>query len=304
MRVRQARAADADAVAAFTRDTWADRDGDDYIPDVFESWVAADGDRQHTSVAVEDGVPVGVVQTVLLSGHEGWQQGMRVDPEFRGEGVGAALTHAGFDWARERGATVARNMVFSWNGQGLGLSRAAGYGPGPEFRWAHPDPDPDATVSATVTEDVNAAWTYWHQSRARDALDGVGLSMRESWAVQEVTASMLADAAREESLLVVDDGGTVGVAYRSRVSERETEAGAETWAEYGAAAWEDGAAASDLFAAIARDAADADADVVRVLVPERTWAVSDAAVCRVGISDDPDFVMAADLTRPYRERPR
>ncbi|MFB6070228.1 MAG: GNAT family N-acetyltransferase [Halanaeroarchaeum sp.] len=302
MRVRQAEADDAAAVAAFTRDTWPDRDGTDYLPDVFVEWVAADDETQRTSVATVDGDPIGVVQTVLLSEHEAWQQGMRVHPDYRGEGVGIALSHAGFDWARDRGATVARDMVFSWNERGLGLSRAAGFGPGPEFRWAHPEPTADARVTGTVTDEPRAAWSHWRESRAAASLDGLGLSIDESWALAEVSLAGLERARDEESLLVVDGGGTAAVAYRSRVAERETDDGAETWADYGAAAWDDLEAAGDLFAAIARDAAGAGADRVRVLVPETTRAVSDAAAARVAVSDDPDFVFAADLTGPYRER--
>jgi len=302
MKVRQARHEDAEAVRAFTTDTWADRDGSDYIPDVFETWVDTDGERQHTSVAVEDGVPIGIVQTVRLTDHEAWQQGMRVDPDYRGAGIGIALCHAGFDWAREAGATLARNMVFSWNGAGLGLSRAAGFEPGPEFRWAHPEPDADATPDGTVTDDLNAAWAFWQGSQNRNALRGLGLHYSESWAVAEVSHDVLEYARDEQSLIVVDRAGTSAVTYRSRVYDRETDDGTETWAEYGAAAWEDTAAVRDLFAAISRDADAVDADRVRVLVPETTRAVSDAAATRVGISDAPDFVLTADLTEPYRDR--
>ncbi|MFW5903191.1 MAG: GNAT family N-acetyltransferase [Halolamina sp.] len=303
MKLRQARHEDADAIEAFTADTWAERDGSDYVPDVFGEWVETDGERQRTTVAVDDGRPVGIVQTVHLTDHEAWQQGMRVDPDYRGDGVAMALTHAGFDWARERGATVARNMVFSWNEQGLGLSRAAGYEPGPEFRWAHPEPDPSAEPSADVSSDLNAAWGFWQASTARERLDGVGLHNDESWSVAEVSRDVLEHAREEESLLVLEDGGTTAVTYRIRVYERETDEGEQTWAEYGAAAWEDRSAAGDLLAAISRDAAAVDADFVRVLVPETTRTVSDVAVNRVDVSDDPDFVMRADLTRPYRDGP-
>lgn len=300
MNLRQARHEDKDAIVAFTRETWPERDGSDYVPDVFDRWVETDGEHQRTTVAVDAGEPVGILQTVRLTDHEAWQQGMRVHPDYRGDGVAIDLAHAGFDWAREQGATVARNMVFSWNEAGLGLSRSAGYDPGPEFRWAHPEPDPGAVPDATVHDDPNAAWSFWHGSRSRDALDGLGLHYEEPWALAEVSRDVLEHARDEESLLVVDDDGTTAVTYRSRVSERDTENGTETWAEYGAAAWTDVDAAGDLLAAIARDAAAVGADRVRVLLPETTRTVSDVAANRVAVSDDPDFVFRADLTRPYR----
>ncbi len=298
MRVRQARLDDYDAVAAFTENTWERYDGD-YIPSVFEDWVEGDDETQRTFVAVDDDTPVGLVQAVLLSEYEAWYQGMRVDPDYRNAGIGRDLARASFDWTREQGATIGRNMVFSWNVQGLGLSRAAGFEPETEFRWAHPDPDPDAEPGATVTEDRNAAWTYWQRSDARDALRGLGLHMGESWALSEVTRDRLDRARDEQSLIVLDDDGTTGMTYRVRVYERERDGEEQTWAEYGAAAWDDVAACRDLMAAIARDAASVDAEFVRVLVPETPQAVSDVSLHRHEVAEEPDFVMAVDLTRSH-----
>ena len=48
--VRRASSADYDAVVAFTRETWRDRDVGDYLPDVFLEWVDADGPDQYTAV--------------------------------------------------------------------------------------------------------------------------------------------------------------------------------------------------------------------------------------------------------------
>ena len=299
MRIRQAHEDDYDAVAAFTADTWDRYDGD-YIERVFLDWLEADDSEQRTFVAVdEDDTPIGLVNAVLLSEYEAWFQGMRVDPESRNQGIGRDLAHASFEWTREEGATIGRNMVFSWNVQGLGLSRAAGFEPEIEFRWAHPEPDPDAEPDAEIIDDRNAAWTYWQRSRERDSLRGLGLHMGESWALSEVTPARLDQAADEQSLIVLQDDGTVGMTYRVRVYERERDGEEETWAEYGAAAWEDEAACRDLMAAIARDASSVDADFVRVVVPETPRSVSDVALHRIELAEDPDFVMAVDLTRSH-----
>jgi len=303
--VRQAELDDYEDVAAFTSDTWADRRGDgDYIPRVFEDWVESDDESQRTFVADTGDDVAGLVQLVRLSDHEAWAQGMRANPEYRGSGVGLQLIHAGFDWASDRGATVARNMVFSWNVMGLGHSRAAGFAPATEFRWVHPTPDADASPSRRVTDDVNAAWRYWQDSHARDRLRGLALHTEESWALAELTRDRLT-AARDErdGLLVVQDdaAGTEGFTFRTRTYEREDEDGVErTWAEYGVAGWTDRDAAEDLLAAVARDAASVGADRTRVLIPEDVEMVSDVAVTRTEVGDEPDFVMAADLTSDYR----
>ncbi|MEF8852066.1 MAG: GNAT family N-acetyltransferase [Haloarculaceae archaeon] len=305
--VRQARTSDADAVAAFTEDTWEEFEGNDYVPDVFEEWVATDGADQHTVVAERAAGPaseravVGCCQVVRLSGHEAWTQGIRVHPAHRGAGVGRAMDAACREWARERGATVARNMVFSWNEQGLATARSLGYAPRTEFRWAHPGPDADAAVLApagtperdvAVTNNPDAIWGYWQRSDARDALGGLALDPAEPWALSEWTRERARRAADERAAFAVRRDRTTGIAWRTRVSERDD----GHWAEYGGTGWETLVDARALFSAVARDAAAVGADRTRVLVPETPRHVSDAAAAGVELADDPDFVFEADLT--------
>ncbi|PSP18822.1 GNAT family N-acetyltransferase [Halobacteriales archaeon QH_10_67_13] len=302
--LREATHDDYDAVTAFTSSTW---DGDDYIPDVYHDWI--EGEHRHTLVADPEGSNeelAGIAQAVMLSEREAWTQGMRVNPTYRSAGIGTTLTHALFDWARDRDAVVARNMVFSWNRAGLGLSRTAGFEPATEFRWLHVDPDPDAsgggsageTGDLTATTDPVAAWTCWRESEAHRRLHGLALDPEETWALRELTQETLATAAEETALLTVtDDRGCQGLSYRTRTYNSE----GETGAEYGVAAWEGLPAARELFGAIAADAMSIGADRTRVLVPETARHVSDGAACRIRPAENPDFVLAADLTTDYRD---
>ena len=296
--VRQARADDHDGVVGFTDDTWPDRDVSDYLPRVFPEWVATDGPDQRTFVATVDGSPAGVLQAVLLSGHEAWAQGMRVAPDARGLGLAHRLTGAVFDWAVGRGATVCRTLVFSWNVDGLATSRSVGFEPATEFRWVHPEPDARAVsdTNHTVTDRASAAWGYWQRSDASRALRGLTLASDESWAVRELTRERLRRLADEKRVFTVhaERGGTRGMAYRAR--DYEPGEGDERVAEYGVAAWANVPAARALFAAISRDAAAVDADRTRVLIPETPRAVSDAAYTGVELGAEPDFVLEADLT--------
>jgi GNAT superfamily N-acetyltransferase len=299
--VREATHDDYDDVVAFTSDTWSERGGSDYIPGVYHDWI--DKDDSITLVADAGDVLVSIAQIVVLSTDEAWAQGMRVHPDYRGRGVSVAVNTALFDWARDQGATVARNMVFSWNVAGLGASRAAGFRPCSEFRWVHPTPDADATGSdghATVDEPT-VAWRYWQDSDARAALRGLGLALGESWAMREVTRDVLETAASDTAVFAVTSpAGARGAAYRTRTYEREDDDGVEqTWAEYGVGAWTDVDAARELLAAVQRDAASLDADRTRVLVPEDPRHVMEASLLRAEIADEPDFVNAADLTGDY-----
>lgn len=298
--VRPARADDEDRVVSFTRGTWSERGRGDYLPDVFARWVETDGDDQRTFVLdVDDGADVaGVVQGRMLSGSEAWAQGMRVNPEYRGRGLSTALTDALLAWARERGASVVRNMVFSWNVAGLGQSRAAGFDPCTEFRWAEPDPDADADPTLDVGANPADAWSFWSASDARTALRGLAMDGEETWAVSELRREQLRAAAEDDRLFVVRDGGTRGFTYRAYDYARATDDGEERVGIYGVAAWDAPDAARALFRAVARDAAGAGLDRTRVLIPERVRWVSDAAAAGAGVADEPDFVLAADVSDP------
>lgn len=297
--IRRAQESDVEDVVAFTQDTW---EGGDYIPRVFEDWVAAEDDDRVTFVADLDGEAVGLVQFTKVSDYEAWSQGLRVAPSARGHGVGRALNATGFRWARRHGATVARNMIFSWNVEGLGLARAIGFEPVASFRWTYPDADPEpGTLQGDVVADPDAAWSFWTGSSTREALAGLALDMEESWCLSELTRDRLRAAADDDRLVVIQDDGTAGFAYRTRLFDREVEGEDLTHAEYGVGTWRDLQAARDLYAAIAADAASVEADRCRVLVPEDPMVISDTAAARVEVGDDPDFVCSRDLTAPVWE---
>lgn len=225
-------------------------------------------------------------------------QGMRVAPDHRGRGLSSRLHRAAAGWARDRGASVGRGMVFSWNGPALAAARAAGFDVGSEFRWVHPEPDPDAVPDLSVVADPGAGWSFWQRSPSRDHLRGLALAPDESWALQELTRQQLEAAAADTALAVVRDGGTRGLTFRVRDYDRASGDGEdEHWAEYGVAAWADHAACEALVAAIARDAATVEANRTRVLIPETAGTVSDAAFAGTAIGDEPVFVLEADLTR-------
>lgn len=299
MDLRPARDEDYEAVAAFTRDTWPDREGGDYIPDVYHEWIADDGDGQMTFVMDAGGDVAGIVQAVVLSPWEGWTQGIRVNPDYRERGVATDLTEAACDWLGERGVTVARHMIFSWNWASLGLSRGAGFEPATEFRWAHPEPNADAHADpALATADADATWRFWTRSGARTHLRGLVLDDEESWSLSELTRERLRSAADDGRLIALRDESVRAFAARNRTYERGGDVDDETeiWAEYAVGAWADLEAAEALFAAVARDAAAVGADRTRVLIPERVEWVSDAAAARVAVSEEPDFVLERDLS--------
>ena len=81
LEVRDARPEDRDAVFAFCARTWGD-DGD-YVPDVWDSWLAdATGVML---VGVADGRPVALSRINMIAPDEAWIEGLRVAPDMRPE---------------------------------------------------------------------------------------------------------------------------------------------------------------------------------------------------------------------------
>ncbi|GAB6861759.1 GNAT family N-acetyltransferase [Haloplanus litoreus] len=295
MNVRPARVGDHEAIAAFTRETWPDREMEDYLPRTFREWAADESETSHTLVAADDGQAVGVIQGVELSDRESWVQGLRVHPDYRDRGLARRLTDAVLTWARDRNTTVCRNLVFSWNVASLGLARSLGFEPCTEFRWAEVAADADADLDLSVVADPDAGWAFWTESDARHHLRGLTIDPGTAWTLSELRPEDLQRAADADGLFVVSEGGTRGMAFRNRVFETGDDP-ADRWTEYAVGAWADPAAARTLVDAVARDAARLDADRARLLVPETPRYVTDAAAARADVSGDPDFVLAADLT--------
>lgn len=296
--VRPARLADADDVVAFTQDTWADRDADDYLPDVFEEWVETDDGGQRTFVATLDDRAVGVLQLVLLSPDEAWCQGMRVHPDFRGQGISRDLTHAGWDWAADKGAAVARNMVFGWNAGALRAAQSVGFEPTCAFRWAHQPPEDTGAPTESDPYGAGPAWQYWQESRARASLAGLAIDPDQTWALSLLRRETLGRAADDGRLLTVGDGRLAGFAVRNRTFDRDD----DPWVEYSVAAWRDRPTAEALLAAIGRDAAAVGAVETRVPVPETARGLGHAAAAGARLADTADIVFSADLTAVDRGR--
>src|SRR5437879_1326543 len=98
--IRPARPEDRDAVLAFCTTTW---EWGDYIEEVWDDWL--NNSQGLLLVATADGQPVGVAHILMLSETEAWFEGMRVDPNYRRQGIAGALFNAQVAEAKRRGAT-------------------------------------------------------------------------------------------------------------------------------------------------------------------------------------------------------
>ena len=120
--LRPARPDDEAAILAFTQDTfpWGD-----YVGRVFGEWLA---DPEALNLVAEaEGEVVGFARGSLLSSAEAWTQGLRVHPDHRRRGIGAALVGRILAWAGARGARVIRLSTEDWNEPARALFAAVGF---------------------------------------------------------------------------------------------------------------------------------------------------------------------------------
>lgn len=108
--IRPAQAEDRETVFAFCEHTW---EWGDYIERVWDEWL--NDPQGQLVVATDDGRPVGIAHLRMLNATDAWLEGLRVNPEYRGHGVGTALNLALQEEAMRRGATTVRLVTESDN---------------------------------------------------------------------------------------------------------------------------------------------------------------------------------------------
>lgn len=84
--IRPARSGDRDQAFAISTQIW---DGDDYVPEVWDEWLAEPGGA--FVVAVLRGRVAGFAKLTQYGPGEWWLQGLRVAPRYRGRGIARAM---------------------------------------------------------------------------------------------------------------------------------------------------------------------------------------------------------------------
>lgn len=126
--IRPVRPADRDRVVELTKDIW---DGNDYIADVFDEWVA-DATAEFQAAEV-DGVVVGLQHLRPYAPGLVWYEGLRVASTHQRQGVARAMLDSAIAEATEQGYTEIRLATF--NEVASHLFRSAGFKPLIDVRW-------------------------------------------------------------------------------------------------------------------------------------------------------------------------
>lgn len=107
---RDAAPEDRDEVLVFTANTW---DAGDYIDRVYDYWLADKQGRFLVAVDAGTGGIAGIDKLSFLAPGEGWFEGIRVNPEYRGRGLASEMQSYLIEAARSLGA---RTIRFITNG--------------------------------------------------------------------------------------------------------------------------------------------------------------------------------------------
>jgi GNAT superfamily N-acetyltransferase len=193
-------------VLTFATRTW---DGWDYIPDVWDRWLAAaDGVVLVAAVGgaeavdadgspLEEGRPIALTRLAMLSDDECWLEGIRVDPRVRGMTVATDLQVAELRWAVAHGMRVIRYATGQDNEGSHRLGARHGITLLGAWLSFGVDEDEDEGIPpagaaavrpglATVAESDADRW--WARVVSHPTLRaGHGLYERRAWAMQELT---------------------------------------------------------------------------------------------------------------------
>jgi len=126
--VRKARSSDRKAVFRFCEKTWS---WGDYIPKVWDRWLKEKNGG--VFVATINGVPVGISHLSVDKPYEVWLSAARTDPNYRRMGVATAITKTCLEYAKKKGARVARLVTGSNNKAARAVLKKLGFKPIAEF---------------------------------------------------------------------------------------------------------------------------------------------------------------------------
>jgi RimJ/RimL family protein N-acetyltransferase len=130
LHLRDAVASDKEPILEFCHQTW---DWGDYIEFVWDDWF--NDPRGGLRVGEVNGKPVGVNKLTMLTPAEGWMEGMRLNPAYRGRGYAHEFMADMVQLAEAKGAAVIRLATGSSNApiqrvaMRLGLRKVAEFTP-------------------------------------------------------------------------------------------------------------------------------------------------------------------------------
>jgi GNAT superfamily N-acetyltransferase len=182
----------------------------DYIPAVFDAWVA---DRQAQFYGAFDlrGKLAGIGRVRLIDGGATiWCEGDRVALEYRRRGVGKALLGHAVEWARSRGALRLRAAVASGNEASKALFAACGFRSSTRFDTWVAEPGPGGRLPRPLPLDELEHGFAFVQLSVPYQLTGSVYAC--GWTIHDLDMDRLAlHMERQEVLLAGDSIGALAI---------------------------------------------------------------------------------------------
>ena len=130
-----------------------------------------------------DGVPAGIVHVAWLNPNTAWLEGMRVNPDFRRQGVANALDQRAIATARERGCKIARLATSVKNIAAQSLLEAGNYRRAARFNeWqAEPLRGDFSNLRVATGKDIDPILARWNRSEIRAASHSIVPNRHWRW---------------------------------------------------------------------------------------------------------------------------
>lgn len=156
LELRKVRPEDREAIVGISKKIW---DGDDYIENVVDKWTRAE--KGEFTTAVYDGELAGFTKLTVLRNNCLWLEGIRVDPKFRGLGIGKALGRYQFELAERMGYKTLELATFAENYESIAIIEKSGFERIASFKYLYSeyedmiDLDPVIDIKNFVESDVD-----------------------------------------------------------------------------------------------------------------------------------------------------
>ncbi|HEX7263296.1 MAG TPA: GNAT family N-acetyltransferase [Candidatus Dormibacteraeota bacterium] len=202
--MRPVRPSDRDRIVELTRDIWG---GHDYLPSVFDDWVA---DAASAFQALEvDGVVVGLQRLRPYAPGLVWYEGLRVATSHRRQGLARAMLDSAIAEAREQGHGEMR--LATGNPEAVRLFESVGFKKLVDVRWWRgPRVEGGESPRIPPAAEAEKLWPMVAKSPGIELFNGV---MADFNGARDINAAELARLA-ETGMLRVGPGGRAVVGLR------------------------------------------------------------------------------------------
>lgn len=173
--IRRAQLEDKPRIIEISSKIW---DGDDYLPHIFEKWVKEEGGE--FSVITVDDVVAGCAKMTLLPHNVLWLEGIRVDTEYRGQGLGKKMAEYQLKRAKEMGYERLELGTFVENYESLAIIEKRGFERVASFKFLLNTFEEDLKFTSEAI-DVSTLKRVESVEEVKDILELIDTEVRQSY---------------------------------------------------------------------------------------------------------------------------